>query len=102
MLGHRPLSTATRGSAELRRVGERTHTLKKLFNLREGWRPDDDWLPPRLLSESLPTGVAPGIGLSTAELRDEYVFSLRPCIVLPLSAFILEEEPCQPMRPAAC
>jgi aldehyde:ferredoxin oxidoreductase len=57
-------------SVELRRVGERIHTLKKLFNLREGWRPDDDWLPPRLLSEPLPTGVAQGIGLSTAELRE--------------------------------
>jgi aldehyde:ferredoxin oxidoreductase len=55
---------------ELRRVGERIHTLKKLFNLREGWRPKDDWLPQRLLSETLPTGVAQGVGLTAAELRE--------------------------------
>ena len=56
--------------AELRRAGERIHTLKKLFNIREGWQPEDDWLPERLLSEILPTGVARGIGLSPDELRE--------------------------------
>ena len=57
-------------AVELRRTGERINTLKKLFNAREGWRPEDDWLPPRLLSEALPTGVAQGVGLTTAELRE--------------------------------
>lgn len=57
-------------STELRRIGERIHTLKKLFNVREGWQPKDDWLPPRLLSEVLPTGVAQGVGLTTEELRE--------------------------------
>jgi aldehyde:ferredoxin oxidoreductase len=56
--------------AELRRTGERIHALKKLFNIREGWKPEDDWLPPRLLSETLPGGVAQGVGLSTEELRE--------------------------------
>ena len=55
--------------AELKRAGERIHTLKKLFNVREGWQPEDDWLPERLLSEALPTGVAAGVGLSSDELR---------------------------------
>jgi aldehyde:ferredoxin oxidoreductase len=55
---------------ELRRVGERIHNLKKLFNIREGWKSTDDWLPERLLSESLPTGIARGIGLSADELRE--------------------------------
>lgn len=54
---------------ELKRAGERIHTLKKLFNIREGWQPRDDWLPERLLSESLPTGVARGTGLTSDELR---------------------------------
>jgi aldehyde:ferredoxin oxidoreductase len=54
---------------ELRRVGERIHNLKKLFNIREGWEAKDDWLPERLLSESLPTGVGQGTGLTTTELR---------------------------------
>ena len=51
---------------ELRRAGERIHTLKKLFNIREGWQPEDDWLPERLLCEALPTGG----GLSRDELRE--------------------------------
>jgi aldehyde:ferredoxin oxidoreductase len=53
---------------DLRRVGERINTLKKLFNIREGWQPQDDWLPPRLLSEKLPTGVVQGVGLTEDEL----------------------------------
>jgi aldehyde:ferredoxin oxidoreductase len=57
-------------SAELKRTGERIHNLKKLFNMREGWRRADDWLPKRLLSETLPTGVAQGVGLSADELRE--------------------------------
>jgi aldehyde:ferredoxin oxidoreductase len=57
-------------SDELRRTGERIHTLKKLFNIRQGWRPEDDWLPQRLLSETLPTGVARGVGLTPGELRE--------------------------------
>ncbi len=56
-------------SAEMRRVGERIHTLKKLYNVREGWRPEDDWLPERLLRETLPTGIAQGAGLTVDELR---------------------------------
>lgn len=55
--------------AELRQTGARIHTLKKLFNIREGWQPKDDWLPQRLLSESLPTGVAKGTCLTPDELR---------------------------------
>jgi aldehyde:ferredoxin oxidoreductase len=55
---------------ELRRTGARIHTLKKLFNIREGWLPEDDWLPERLLSEALPTGVACGVGLTPGELRE--------------------------------
>jgi aldehyde:ferredoxin oxidoreductase len=57
-------------SAELKRTGERIHNLKKLFNMREGWRCDDDWLPERVLSETLPTGIAQGVGLSADELRE--------------------------------
>jgi aldehyde:ferredoxin oxidoreductase len=56
-------------AAELRQVGERINVMKKLFNVREGWRPEDDSLPPRLLNEKLSDGVARGIGLSPAELR---------------------------------
>lgn len=55
---------------ELRRTGERIHTMKKLFNVREHWQPEDDWLPKRLLTETLPTGVGAGVGLSVEELRE--------------------------------
>lgn len=57
-------------AAELRRTGERIHTLKKLFNIREGWQPGDDWLPERLLTEPLTTGVASGVGLTPGELHE--------------------------------
>jgi len=56
-------------SEELKRAGERIHNLKKLFNQREGWRKEDDWLPERLLSETLSTGVGAGVALTSAELR---------------------------------
>jgi aldehyde:ferredoxin oxidoreductase len=56
--------------SELRRIGERIQVSKRLFNQREGWRPEDDWLPPRLLSEALPTGVAQGVALTAGELRE--------------------------------
>lgn len=57
-------------AADVRQAGERIHTLKKLFNVRQGWQPHDDWLPPRLLSEALPTGVAQGVALTATELRE--------------------------------
>ena len=61
---------------ELRRAAERIHTLKRWFNQREGWRPEDDGLPPRVLTEPLATGVAQGTRLTREELeamiRDYY------------------------------
>ena len=56
-------------AADLRRAGERIHTAKKLFNVREGWRPADDWLPERLLCERVAAsaGVA---ALTPVELRE--------------------------------
>lgn len=55
--------------ADLRRTGERISTVKKLFNIGQGWRPGDDWLPPRLLNEALSDGVAQGARLTAEELR---------------------------------
>lgn len=56
-------------AGELRAAGERIHTLKKVFNIRERWQPADDWLPARLLEEPLSSGVAKGVGLPAADLR---------------------------------
>jgi len=52
----------------LRLAGERVINLKKAFNIREGWRREDDALPPRILSDALSDGAAQGVGLSRAEL----------------------------------
>ena len=57
-------------AAELRRAAERIHTLKRCFNQREGWRPEDDGLPARVLTEALATGVAQGTRLTREELRE--------------------------------
>ena len=54
--------------SELKKAGERINNLKKLFNIREGWTRDDDNLPPRALAETLPDGVAEGVGLSKPDL----------------------------------
>jgi aldehyde:ferredoxin oxidoreductase len=57
-------------ASELRRAGERIHTMKKIFNVREGWATGDDWLPTRLLTEPLAGGVANGVRLLPDELRE--------------------------------
>jgi len=43
---------------ELRAVARRIVLAKRVYNIREGWRPADDWLPDRLLNEplTLPSG----------------------------------------------
>src|SRR5215831_15440397 len=41
--------------AELRRTARRIVLAKRVFNIREGWQPGDDWLPGRLLSQPLET-----------------------------------------------
>src|ERR1700726_925983 len=43
---------------ELRAAARRIALAKRVYNLRAGWQPADDWLPDRLLNEplSLPSG----------------------------------------------
>src|SRR5207245_4286288 len=41
---------------ELRTVARRVVTLKKLYNVREGWTAAEDTLPRRFLTEGLPAG----------------------------------------------
>src|SRR6266404_7571347 len=94
---------------ELRRIGERINIVKRLFNQREGWRPEDDWLPSRLLTEALPSGVAEGVGLSTSELR-EMIGGYYEARELNANGFVTEArlgeleagvEPCQATRHGA-
>ncbi len=44
--------------AELRATARRIVMAKRVYNIREGWQPADDWLPGRLLTEplTLPSG----------------------------------------------
>jgi aldehyde:ferredoxin oxidoreductase len=55
--------------AELRGTAQRIVLLKRAFNLREGWRPEDDWLPERFLSEELTVGSGRTAALTPATLR---------------------------------
>jgi aldehyde:ferredoxin oxidoreductase len=43
---------------ELRETARRIVMAKRVYNIREGWQPADDWLPARLLNEplTLPSG----------------------------------------------
>jgi aldehyde:ferredoxin oxidoreductase len=45
-------------AAELRAIARRIVLAKRVYNIREGWQPSDDWLPDRLLNEplALPSG----------------------------------------------
>ena len=53
---------------ELLETAERIITLKKLFNLREGWTRAEDTLPPRFLTEPLTEGATAGATLSQGDL----------------------------------
>jgi aldehyde:ferredoxin oxidoreductase len=55
--------------AELRRTARRIVLAKRVFNIREGWQPRDDWLPGRLLSEPLETASGRVATLTPARLR---------------------------------
>lgn len=57
---------------ELIRVGERTWTLERLYNLREGLTAADDTLPPRLLQEPVTAGPAKGWVTHLAPMLAEY------------------------------
>jgi aldehyde:ferredoxin oxidoreductase len=55
--------------AELRRTARRIVLAKRVYNIREGWRPADDWLPERLLSEPLRLASGREAELTPVRLR---------------------------------
>ena len=55
--------------AELRRTARRIVLAKRVFNIREGWQPGDDWLPERLLSEPVQIGSGRVAALTPERLR---------------------------------
>ncbi len=56
--------------AELRATARRIVLAKRMFNLREGWVPADDWLPSRLLREPVRLGSGRDAALTPARLRE--------------------------------
>jgi aldehyde:ferredoxin oxidoreductase len=54
---------------ELRQTARRIVLAKRVFNIREGWQPEDDWLPERLLSEPLQVGSGRVAALTPERLR---------------------------------
>lgn len=62
---------------QVREIARRTITLERKFNVREGFSRKDDTLPPRLLNEPLPEGVAEGMKVEGLDkMLDEY-YALR-------------------------
>ena len=55
-------------ASELKVAGERINNVKKAFNIREGWKCHDDWLPPRLFSEPITEGEGKGTVITEEEL----------------------------------
>lgn len=56
-------------SDELRATARRIVALKKAFNIREGWKPEDDTLPRRFLSEGLADGASRGVRIPRPRLQ---------------------------------
>ena len=55
--------------AELRATARRIVMAKRVYNIHEGWQPSDDWLPERLLTESLTLPSGRVATLTAARLR---------------------------------
>jgi aldehyde:ferredoxin oxidoreductase len=54
---------------DMRKAGERITNLKKLFNIREGWKREDDTLPPRIMYDPIPSGPQKGLRITPEELE---------------------------------
>ena len=57
-------------TSDLLLAGERTITIERLYNLREGLSPEQDTLPPRILEEAISSGPCRDCKLSREELED--------------------------------
>jgi len=53
---------------ELRMAGERMSNLARLYNIREGLTRKDDSLPPRIMKDPIPSGIAKGSHIPQEEL----------------------------------
>jgi aldehyde:ferredoxin oxidoreductase len=53
---------------ELHKIGERISNLGRLYNIREGLTRKDDNLPPRIMKDPIPSGIAKGSYVSQKDL----------------------------------
>ena len=51
----------------LQMAGERIYNLEKAYNVREGWRREDDYPAPRIMSDPIKSGVAKGAVVTKEE-----------------------------------
>lgn len=56
----------------LMKAGERIYNLERIFNVREGFRRKDDYLPERFLKEPVPNGPSKGQVFEMDALLDDY------------------------------
>lgn len=52
------------------KTGERVFNLEKMFNYREGFRREDDWLPDRFFEDAFTVGPKKGAVLDRTKFRD--------------------------------
>jgi aldehyde:ferredoxin oxidoreductase len=57
------------GYEDIDLIGERAHTIKKAFNIREGWTREDDTLPYRWMHEPMKEGPSAGHVVTEEELE---------------------------------
>jgi len=57
------------GYDEVDLIGERAHTIKKAFNIREGWTREDDHLPYRWQHDKMKVGPSAGYVVTDEELE---------------------------------
>ena len=76
-----PLISAVTGieytEETLREITRRVITLERKFNIREGFARKDDTLPPRLLNEPLPDGMAAGKKVEGLDLMLDDYYAIR-------------------------
>lgn len=59
---------------KLLEIGERIYNLERIFNIREGFKREDDNLPLRFISEPLKEGFSKGYVVPLESMLDQYYF----------------------------
>ncbi len=59
-------------ASQVRDAGTRINTIERAFNIREGMRRKDDYLPRRFIEEELPSGASSGTVVKMDAMLDEY------------------------------